>query len=108
MIPYFLEKLKNTPDGDGNLLDNTLVLYGSPMGDSNVHNHKRVPAVPRRPRRRRAEGRPARQGGRRHADGQRDADDGAQARICDMPSFGDSTGELDLNSAPAPVATDKA
>ena len=42
-MPYFLEKLKNTPDGDGNLLDNSLVLYGSPMGDSNVHNHKRVP-----------------------------------------------------------------
>jgi len=43
LIPYFLEKLKNTPDGDGNLLDHSLVLYGSPMGDSNVHNHKRVP-----------------------------------------------------------------
>ena len=43
MVPYFLEKLKNTPDGDGNLLDNSVVLYGSPMGDSNVHNHKRVP-----------------------------------------------------------------
>ena len=43
MVPYFLEKLKNTPDGDGNLLDNTLIIYGSPMGDSNVHNHKRCP-----------------------------------------------------------------
>ena len=43
MIPYFLEKLKNTPDGEGNLLENTLVLYGSPMGNSNVHNHKRCP-----------------------------------------------------------------
>jgi hypothetical protein len=43
MIPYFLEKLKNTPDGDGNLLDHSMVLYGSPLGDSNVHNHKRVP-----------------------------------------------------------------
>jgi hypothetical protein len=43
MVPYFLNKLKNTPDGDGTLLDNTLVLYGSAMGDSNVHNHKRVP-----------------------------------------------------------------
>jgi hypothetical protein len=43
MIPYFLEKLKNTPDGEGNLLQNTLVLYGSPMGNSNVHNHKRCP-----------------------------------------------------------------
>ncbi|HEX3880939.1 MAG TPA: DUF1552 domain-containing protein [Bryobacteraceae bacterium] len=43
LLPYFLEKLKNTPDGDGNLLDHSLVIYGSPMGDSNVHNHKRVP-----------------------------------------------------------------
>jgi hypothetical protein len=43
MVPYFLDKLKNMPDGDGSLLDHTLVLYGSPMGDSNVHNHKRCP-----------------------------------------------------------------
>ena len=45
MMTYFLDKLKNTPDGDGNLLDHSLVLYGSPMGDSNVHGHKRVPFV---------------------------------------------------------------
>jgi predicted component of type VI protein secretion system len=43
LIPHFLEKLKNTPDGDGNLLDHSLILYGSPMGDGNVHNHKRLP-----------------------------------------------------------------
>ena len=43
MIPYFLEKLKKMPDGDGTLFDRTLLLYGSPMGDSNVHNHRRVP-----------------------------------------------------------------
>jgi hypothetical protein len=43
MVPYFLDKLKNTPDGDGSLLDHSMVMYGSPMGDSNVHNHKRVP-----------------------------------------------------------------
>jgi hypothetical protein len=43
LIPYFLDKLKNTPDGDGSLLDHSLVLYGSPMGDSNTHNHRRVP-----------------------------------------------------------------
>jgi hypothetical protein len=42
-IPYFLKKLKETPDGDGNLLDHSLVMYGSPMGDSHVHEHKRVP-----------------------------------------------------------------
>jgi len=43
MVPYFLNKLKNTPDGDGNLLDHSVVLYGSPMGDSNIHDHKRLP-----------------------------------------------------------------
>jgi hypothetical protein len=45
LLAYFLDKLKNTPDGDGNLLDHSVVLYGSPMGDSNVHNHKRVPML---------------------------------------------------------------
>jgi hypothetical protein len=43
LVPYFLRKLKETPDGDGNLLDHSLVLYGSPMGDSNTHNHRRLP-----------------------------------------------------------------
>lgn len=42
-LPYFLEKLKSTMDGEDNLLDKTMVIYGSPMGDSNVHNHKRCP-----------------------------------------------------------------
>jgi hypothetical protein len=42
-VADFLKKLKNTPDGDGNLLDHSLVLYGSPMGDSNTHNHRRLP-----------------------------------------------------------------
>jgi hypothetical protein len=45
LLPYFFNKLKNTPDGDGNLLDHSLILYGSPMGDSNAHNHKRVPIL---------------------------------------------------------------
>jgi hypothetical protein len=45
LIPYFLQKLRDTPDGDGNLLDHSMVLYGSPMGDSNAHNHKRVPIL---------------------------------------------------------------
>jgi hypothetical protein len=43
MAAYFVDKLKNTPDGDGNLLDHSLIMYGSPMGDSNVHNHRRLP-----------------------------------------------------------------
>jgi hypothetical protein len=43
LLPHLLHQLRNTPDVDGTLLDNTLVLYGSAMGDSNQHNHKRVP-----------------------------------------------------------------
>ena len=45
LVGYFLDKLKNTPDGDGNLLDHSLVFYGSAMGDSHVHAHKMVPAL---------------------------------------------------------------
>jgi hypothetical protein len=45
VFTYFLDKLKNTPDGDGNLLDHSLVMYGSPMGDGNIHGHKRVPIL---------------------------------------------------------------
>jgi hypothetical protein len=43
LVPYFLEKLKNIREGDATLLDKTLIVYGSPMGNSNVHNHKRCP-----------------------------------------------------------------
>ena len=43
MLAYFAHKLKSMPDGDGNLLDNSLILYGSGMGNSNVHGHRRVP-----------------------------------------------------------------
>jgi hypothetical protein len=43
LVADFLRKLRDTPDGDGSFLDHSLVLYGSPMGDSNTHNHKRLP-----------------------------------------------------------------
>jgi len=42
-VPYLLEQLQAAQEGDANLLDKTLVVYGSPMGDSNLHNHKRCP-----------------------------------------------------------------
>ena len=45
MLAYFLEKLRNTPDGDGSLLDHSLILYGSNMGNSNQHLHYDVPHV---------------------------------------------------------------
>jgi hypothetical protein len=38
-MAYFAQKLKETPDGDGNLLDHSLILYGSNMGNSNQHQH---------------------------------------------------------------------
>jgi hypothetical protein len=44
-VPYFLERLKDTMEGDSNLLDKTVVMWGSPMADSNLHNHRRCPLV---------------------------------------------------------------
>ena len=41
-LPYFLNKLKSTPDGEGTLLDHTLILWASNMGDSNLHSHRNV------------------------------------------------------------------
>jgi hypothetical protein len=43
LVPYFLEKLQSVREGDQTLLDKTMVIYGSPMGDPHVHNHKRCP-----------------------------------------------------------------
>ncbi len=45
LLAHFLEKLRSTPDGDGNLLDHSLILYGSGMSNSNVHNHSPLPVV---------------------------------------------------------------
>jgi hypothetical protein len=44
-IAYFLEKLRDTPDGDGNLLDHSMVLYGSGMSNSNQHDHTPLPIL---------------------------------------------------------------
>lgn len=45
MLPYFLKRLQETSDGAGSLLDSTLIVYGSPMADGNVHNHRRCPLI---------------------------------------------------------------
>jgi hypothetical protein len=45
LLPYFLQKLASIQDGDASLLDKSLVIYGSPMGDGNIHNHKRCPLI---------------------------------------------------------------
>ena len=79
-VPYLLDRLKASMEGDSNLLEKTMVVWGSPMADPNVHNHRRCPLIAARPRQRRAQGQPAHQGRRRHADGQRVPDAGARAR----------------------------
>ena len=43
LLPYFLAKLRALEEGDATLLDRSMIVYGSPMGDPNVHNHKRCP-----------------------------------------------------------------
>jgi hypothetical protein len=97
LVPYFLDKLKSIHEGDGTLLDKTLVVYGSPMGNSNTHNHKRCPLF--------LAG---------HANGMlkgnlhlKAADGTPMANamlallhglgLTDMKAFGDSTGVMDLN-----------
>ena len=44
-LAYLLERLKNAPDGDGSLLDHSLILYGGAMSNSNVHNHSPLPVL---------------------------------------------------------------
>ena len=45
LFSYLLEKLKSTPDGDGSLLDHSMYLYGSGMGDPNLHDHINLPIL---------------------------------------------------------------
>jgi len=99
LLPYFLEKLKSSMEGEESLLDKTMIVYGSPMGDPNVHNHRRCPLLV--------------MGG---ANGQLEgnlhlkAPDGTpmanvmlslmhKLGLDDIASFGDSTGEFSLSSA---------
>jgi hypothetical protein len=100
LLPYFLERLKKTADGDSNLLENTLIVYGSPMGNSNVHNHKRCPLFLA-----------GRAGG--HLKGNlhvKAADGTPMANVMltllqnlgvEAESFGDSSGTFELNKTPS-------
>jgi hypothetical protein len=45
LVSHFLDRLKSTADGDGSLLDHSLVLYGSAMSNSNVHDHAPLPVM---------------------------------------------------------------
>ncbi|MFN5599931.1 MAG: DUF1552 domain-containing protein, partial [Gemmatimonas sp.] len=98
MLPYFLDKLKGIQEGESNMLDKTMIIYGSPMGDSNLHNHRRCPLIVLG----KAENRIA---GNMHIK----APDGTPMSnamlsmmhtlgLEDMSTFGDSTGLLNLNA----------
>jgi hypothetical protein len=100
-LPYLLDKLKNTMAGDSNLLDQSVVMWGSPMADANLHNHRRAPLVLL-----------GKGDGMLEGNMHVKAPDGtpmANAMLTvlhelghgDMQSFGDSTGELSLTSASA-------
>lgn len=45
LLPYLMQRLKEAKEGDSNLLEKTMVIYGSPMADGNVHNHRRCPLI---------------------------------------------------------------
>jgi len=45
LFAEYCEKLANTPDGDGSLLDHSVLLYGGGMGDGNLHRHTNLPCL---------------------------------------------------------------
>ena len=103
LVPYFLDKLKNMREGDKSLLENTLVVYGSPMGNSNVHNHKRCPLFLA-----------GHAGGHLKGNLHLKAPDGTPMAnvmltllhdlgLDDLKEFGDSTGEFALTTVPTTV-----
>ena len=44
-VTYLLDKLKESMDGDQSLLEKSMIVWGSPMADPNVHNHRRCPLI---------------------------------------------------------------
>jgi Protein of unknown function (DUF1552) len=96
-LAYFLKKLQATPDGDGTLLDHTIVLYGSGMSDGNTHNNYSVPVVV-------VGGRDQEMKGNRHLTYPKGTPlANLSLSLMDkfgvnLERFGDSTGELDLLS----------
>ena len=95
LLAYFLEKLSKTPDGDGSLLEHSMVLYGSGMSDGNQHNHTDLPVIV-------AGGASGRLKGGRHIVNPQNTPMSnllvSMLRTLDVPAdkFGDSTGTVEL------------
>jgi len=96
-LAYFVKKLQAVPDGDGTLLDHSIVLYGSGMSDGNTHNNYSVPVVV-------VGGRDQRLKGNRHLVYPKGTPlANLSLSLMDkfgvnVEGFGDSTGKLDLLS----------
>lgn len=94
-LSEFLEKLKSTKDGDGNLLDHSMIYWGSGMSNGNVHDRNSPPAVI-------IGGANGRMKGNRHIVATKDAPTSnlllamAQAGGAEIESLGASTGKIDL------------
>ena len=94
-LPYFLEKLQNSMEGEASLLDKTAIIWGSPMADANIHNHRRCPLI-------------LLGGANGHLQGNlhiKAADETPMANVMlslanklglELETFGDSTGEFNL------------
>ena len=99
MLPYFLEKMKSSQEAGVSLLDKTMIVWGSPMADPNIHNHRRCPLALLG----KANGRLK---GNLHL---KAADETPMANVMltllnelgfdDLTSFGDSTGTFDLTTS---------
>lgn len=104
-LRYFLEKMRATIDGDASLLEKTAIIWGSPMADPNLHNHRHAPLLLLG-----------------HANGAlgggvhlRAPEGTPMANVFvtlmrkmghpEMASFGDSTGEFPLDAPPESVST---
>ena len=101
LFAYFLDKLRSTPEGDGNLLDHTMLLYGGAMSNANVHLHVDLPLVV-------AGGAGGRLKGGRHL-AFRPSDHVPMTNLLvslldkagvTVDKLGDSTGKLDLDTLP--------
>jgi hypothetical protein len=45
MLTYFLDKMHNTADGDGSLLDHSMIMYGAALSDANLHRYDDLPIL---------------------------------------------------------------
>ncbi len=95
LLSSFLQRLQTTPDGDGSLLDQSLILYGGGISDGDQHSHIDLPLILAGRWCRAASGRSPRAVSDRHADDEPAAGDAGQGRRgARTEQFGDSTGRL--------------